>query len=190
MKLVLSSCDFRNKTSRQVIFDNLPRPIAQCRLLFVPNEKSTSDKVKGGKYHDRMAEFGFTPALVRVLDYTDPVACLDLDIDVLYISGGNTFLTLDRLRRCGFDRELIRYIRAGVTYIGGSAGAHMVCTDLTHVALYDPPPAGMTDLCGLGLTDVTLLCHYTPARQVHLEALRAQNKRVIPLTNSDSCVIQ
>ena len=189
MKLILSSCDFRNERSRQFILDNLPKPIAECRLLFIPNEKSTPDKVASGKYHARMAEFGFTPALVHVLDYANPASCFGLDIDVLYISGGNTFATLDRIRRCGFDREIVRYIRTGVIYVGGSAGGHIVCGDLAHVARYDAPPDGMTDLRGLGLTDMTLLCHFTPARESHLDELITAGHKVVTLTDEQSIVM-
>ena len=189
MKLILSSCDFRNENSRQIILDNLPKPISECRLLFIPNEKATSDKVASGKYHARMAELGFDPALVRVLDYADPAPSFGLDIDVLYISGGNTFATLDRIRRCGFDREIVRYIRAGVTYVGGSAGAHIVCGDLAHVARYDAPPDGMTDLRGLGLTDMTLLCHFNPARESHLDELITAGHKVVTLTDEQSIVM-
>lgn len=189
MKLILSSCDFRNEHSRQVILDNLPKPLSECRLLFIPNEKVTSDKVACGKYHARMTELGFDPALVCVLDYADPTASVGLDIDVLYISGGNTFATLDRIRRCGFDREIIRYIQAGVTYVGGSAGAHMVCGDLTHVARYDAPPDGMAELRGLSLIDLTFLCHFTPARESHLDELKTTGRKVVTLTDEQSIVI-
>ncbi len=190
MKLILSSCDFRNERSRQVILENLPKPIEKCRLLFIPNEKSTPDKVASGQYHARMVELGFTPSLVHVLDYADPAPCFGLDIDVLYISGGNTFATLDNIRKCGFDREIIRYIQSGVTYIGGSAGAHVVCHDLSHVARYDTPPEGMTELCGLGLADLTLICHFTPDRQGHMDELTAQSRHPISLTDGDSLIIQ
>ncbi|MBQ9151584.1 MAG: Type 1 glutamine amidotransferase-like domain-containing protein [Clostridia bacterium] len=191
MKLILSSCDFRNEHSRQFILDNLPKPIAECRLLFIPNEKSTSDKVVSGKYHARMAEFGFTPALVRVLDYTNPAPCFGLDIDVLYVSGGNTFATLDRIRKSGFDREMIHYIQSGVTYIGGSAGAHIVCNHIPHVARYDTPPEGMTDLQGLGLADMTLLCHFASERQAHYDELlqTANGKSIVALTDEQSILI-
>ena len=190
MKLILSSCDFRNENSRQVILDNLPKPLSECRLLFIPNEKSTSDKVANGKYHARMAEFGFSPTLVHVLDYADPAPCLGLTIDVLYISGGNTFSTLDRIRGCGFDREIVRYIRAGVTYVGGSAGAHIVCGDLTHITRYDAPPEDMTELHGLGLADLTLICHFTHDRQGHMDELAGENRHPIPLTDGDTIIIQ
>lgn len=189
MKLILSSCDFRNETSRRFILDHLPKPLSECRLLFIPNEKSTPDKVKAGKYHTRMAEFGFTPTLVYVLDYADPAPCMNLDIDVLYISGGNTFATLDRLRKCSFDREIVRYIQADVTYVGGSAGAHIVCDDISHIARYDTPPEGMMDLCGLGLTDLTLICHFTSARQGHLDELITAGKKVVTLTDEQSILI-
>lgn len=190
MNMILSSGDFRNGTARKIILDHLPKPIAECRLLFIPNEKSTSDNVKAGKYHARMAEFGFIPALVHVLDYADPLLCMNLDIDVLYVSGGNTFATLDCIRKCGFDREIIRYIQAGVTYIGGSAGAHMVCDDISHVSRYDTPPEGTTHLRGLGLTDLTLICHFTPACQGHWDELIAAGKKVMTLTDEDSLIIQ
>ena len=189
MKLILSSCDFRNETSQRFILDHLPKPVSECRLLFIPNEKSTPDKVKCGKYHARLAELGFTPSLVHVLDYENFAPCLNLDIDVLYISGGNTFATLDRIRGCDFDREIIRYIRSGVTYIGGSAGAHIVCEDISHVARYDTPPEGMTELCGLGLAGLTLICHFTPDRQEYLDELMSSGKKVTALTDEQSILI-
>ena len=36
MKLILSSCDFRNEKSKKTIIDNLSKPIDQCKLLFIP----------------------------------------------------------------------------------------------------------------------------------------------------------
>ena len=59
MKLILSSCDFRNENSKQVIIDNLNKPINQCRLLFVPNEKATAEAILGEMYYSRIQEFGF-----------------------------------------------------------------------------------------------------------------------------------
>ncbi len=190
MTLLLSSSDFSHPASRAVILEHLPGPIGECRLLFIPNEKATSDKVKSGKYHARMAEHGFDPARVSVLDFADPSPCLGLDIDVLYVSGGNTFLTLDRLRACGFDRDVTDHIRRGVTYIGGSAGAHLVCGDLSHIARYDEPPAHMTDLCGLGLIDLTLLCHFSPARQAHCDELVESGRTVHALPDGASLIVR
>ena len=190
MKLILSSCDFRNDVSRKTILQHLPKPVADCRLLFIPNEKATTEAIRSGKYHRRMSEFGFCENHVVVFDYRHAEACMGMDIDVLYVSGGNTFVTLDRIRSSGFDTEFIRYIRSGVTYIGGSAGAHIVTQDVSHVAEFDECPKGMTDLRGLGLFDGILVCHYTDERREHYERLVNEGKfKVYALTDNDFIVI-
>ena len=142
MKLILSSCDFLNEKSKKVILNNLPKPIGECRVLFIPNEKSNKEAIQNGKYCGWLVRDGFSEENCFVFDREEPDKFKDLDIDCLFISGGNTFLILDDLRKCGFDKEIIRYIKSGVTYIGGSAGAHIVTGDISHVAKYDEPPEG------------------------------------------------
>ena len=190
MNLILSSCDFRNEKSQKTIIEHLPKPIEECRLLFIPNEKATPEAIHSEKFYRRMQEFGFAKENTTVFDYYNPNAFLDLNIDVLYVSGGNTFKTLDRIRKSGFDKEMIRYIKTGVTYIGGSAGAHIVTSNVAHVSHYDDPPEGMTNFSGLGIFDGILICHFTPERQLHYEQLQNEGKyKVYPLTDEDSIVI-
>ncbi len=189
MKLILSSCDFRNDNAQNVILQNLPHPIDKCRLLFIPNEKATYASVHSEKYIVRMMSFGFAKENIVIFDHTDADAYTDLTIDVLYISGGNTFLTLQRLRDCGFDRAIVDYIRTGVTYIGGSAGAHIVSKSIAHLTEIDECPADMTDLSGLGLFDGILVCHYTDARKVLFETLQTGGEYpVYALTDDESLV--
>lgn len=190
MKLILSSCDFRNEKSRQVILENLNKPIEECRLLFIPNEKESPKKLKSGLYHDRMIEFGFSKENIQIFDYKHPQKFCNLDIDVLFISGGNTCKTLYRIKSHGFDKEIIRYIKSGVTYIGGSAGAHIVSNDISHVRRYDPPQDVMTDFSGLGLFDGIFICHYSQEREEHYKELVKEGKfNVITLRNDESIVI-
>lgn len=189
MKLILSSCDFRNENSRKTIFDNLPKPINECRLLFIPNEKATLDAIKGEKYYKRMQEFGFSKENITVFNYYAPKDFMSLDIDVIYVSGGNTLKTLHRIRNSVFDKELVRYIKSGVTYIGGSAGAHIVTEDVLHVSGYDPAPQGMSDFSGLGLFHGILICHYSEARKDLYDKLVSEGKKVYALTDDDSLVI-
>lgn len=80
-----------------------------------------------------------------------------LEIDVIYISGGNTFATLDRIRKAHFDVEIKRYVENGATYIGGSAGAHIASINIEHVTKYDSNTPCMTDFNGLGLLDGILI---------------------------------
>ena len=190
MKLILSSRDFRNEASRRVILSHLPKPISQCRVLFIPNEKWTPERLNTGFYARRLQEFGFSEGAIFIFDPRFPDAFRNLALDVIYVSGGNSFETLSLLRRCSFDQEIIRLIHSGVVYIGGSAGAHLVSADLSHLSRYDAIPEGMTGFHGLGLFQGILLCHFTADRQAHLNELRRSAAYPIhPLTDADSIII-
>ena len=190
MKLILSSCDFRNDMSKQTIIDNLNKPIDQCKLLFIPNEKATYELIHSDLYYLRMEEFGFIRNNVTVFDYYNSEDFSDLNIDVVYISGGNTFKTMQRIRDCGFDKEIIRYVKNGAVYIGGSAGAHIASKSIEHVSAFDSVPEGMTDFNGLGLFDGIFICHYTDDRKVIYDELKSQGKyNVVALSNDESVLI-
>jgi len=188
--LLLSSCDFRNEKAEDVILQHLPKPIGDCRVLFIPNEKATHESIVGCKYHRRLEEFGFQADNVAVFDHTCPDAFRNLDIDAIYISGGNTFATLQKLRDTGFDKDIIRYVHNGVTYIGGSAGAHIASKDITHVAAFDDVPDGMTDFSGLSLFDGVLICHYTPEREIYFKQLQANSTCPVYALTDDDVMIE
>lgn len=190
MKLILSSCDFRNDNAKKTIIDNLSKPIEQCKLLFFPNEKATYEAIHSEKYYLRMQEFGFARDNIAVFDYYNAQQFIDLDLDVIYISGGNTFATLKRIKDCGFDKEIIRYVKSGVIYIGGSAGAHIVTQNIEHIAAFDSIPDGMNDFNGLGLFDGIFICHYTEERKALYDKLKAEGKyKVYTLKDDESLVV-
>ena len=190
MKLILSSCDFRNEKARNTILKNLEKPIEYCKLLFMPNEKATIEAIHSEKYYFRMQEFGFRRENILIFDYWNPKIFVGLDIDIIYVSGGNTFKTIKRIKECGFDREINRYVAAGVTYIGGSAGAHIASKSIEHVSFFDSVPDGFSDFLGLGLWDGVLICHYTPDRKAIFDQLRQDGKyKVYALTDEDSLII-
>ena len=190
MKLILSSCDFRNEKSKKAILNNLSKPIDQCKLLFIPNEKATQEAIHSEKYFLRMQEFGFARDNISVFDYYNEQQFINLDLDVIYISGGNTFATLKRIKDCGFDKEIIRYVRLGVLYIGGSAGAHIATQSVAHIAAFDPIPDGMTDFKGLGLFDGIIFCHYTEEHKALYDKLKSEGKyKVFALRDEDSLVV-
>ena len=69
MRLILSSCDFSNPSSRRCITEHLPVKLARCRVLFIPNEKATSEKIQSGKYHARLQSYGFMPEYFYIFDH-------------------------------------------------------------------------------------------------------------------------
>ena len=161
MKLILSSSDFINERSKKVILDNLDKELSDNKVLFIPNEKATKEKINSNKYYDRLYIDGFINRdNIYIFDETEADRFRNLDIDLIYIGGGNTFATLNKIRKCGFDKDIINYINSGVTYIGGSCGAHIVTKNIEHLLELDDNYVGITDYNALGLFDGIIIPHY------------------------------
>ena len=138
-------------------------------------------------YESRLCAFGFCQKNIYVADYFAPALYFELDIDIIYISGGNTFGTMKWLRDTGFDRAILNYVHKGAIYIGGSAGAHIATADISHIAKYDENTYGFSDFSGLGLYDGILICHYNEQRKQYAEELRRSGEySVTTLTNEQS----
>ena len=191
MRLILSSCDFSGERSREDIINNLGKPLQECRVLFFPNEKGLEMSIRKSKYVKRLENYGFSRENINVFDYSAPENYKDLDIDAVYISGGNTFGTLMRIRDAGFESNIVEYVEKGAVYIGGSAGAHIASADIRHVEKYDENRFGITDYKGLGLYEGIFICHFTEQRREHFESLKGEGSfEVIPLTDEDSLIVE
>ncbi|MEV7972132.1 Type 1 glutamine amidotransferase-like domain-containing protein [Cellulomonas sp. NPDC089187] len=83
------------------------------------------------------------------------------EIDVLYVAGGNIFVLVDHLRRTGLDRVITDRVRAGLPYIGLSAGSVVTGPSIEAISLMDDPSEApeLTDLTGLGLISDVVLPH-------------------------------
>ena len=197
MKLILSSSDFINDCSKQVIMDNIDKELSDSKVLFIPNEKATKEKIESDKYYDRLYRDGFTNrANIYIFDETEVDKFRNLDIDLIYISGGNTFATLDKIRKCGFDKDIINYIKDGVTYIGGSCGAHIVTKNIEHLLELDDNYLNIKDYDALGLFDGIIIPHYNEEeynpelrKRVYDRLVNENKYNVYALTNADSLVV-
>ena len=197
MKLILSSCDFINENSKKVILDNLNKKLEDNKVLFIPNEKANKEKINSNKYYDRLYIDGFTNKdNIYIFDETNVEKFRKLDIDIIYISGGNTFATLDKIKKCNFDKDIINYIKNGVIYIGGSCGAHIVTKNIKHLLDLDDNYINITDFNGLGLLDGIIVLHceaeeYNPKfrEEVYNKCINDGKYKVYRLTNNDSIVI-
>lgn len=197
MKLILSSSDFINDCSKQVIMDNIDKELSDSKVLFIPNEKATKEKIKSDKYYDRLYRDGFiNKDNIYIFDESEVDEFRNLDIDLIYISGGNTFATLDKIRKCNFDKDIINYVRNGVTYIGGSCGAHIVTKNIEHLLELDDNYLNIKDYDALGLFDGIIIPHYNEEeynpelRKRVYDRLVDENKyNVYALTNADSLVV-
>ena len=188
MKLILSSCDFLNENSKKCILDNIAKPLDKNKVLFIPNEKFQVDNLD--KYYKRLEYDGFKKENTFIFNEYEVDKFKDLDIDLIYIGGGNTFYTLDKLKKTNFYKCIIEYLNKGVIYIGGSCGAHIVSSNIEHVLAFDTNYVGLTDFNGLNLFKGIIIPHYNKDREYVYNSLLKKNKyKVYPLTNDGSIVI-
>lgn len=188
MKLILTSTDFLTDNSRNKILSEL-KDVSKCKILYIPNENATIEKIKSNKYYDRLQEYGFKRENIYVFNYEEPNKFKNLNIDAIYIGGGNTFSMLKILKDTKFDKEIIKYVKNGVTYIGGSAGAHIVTKNIKHVLPFDNNSVGLKDYNGLGLFDGILFCHYTDDRKKYVDDCKKRNKYNVSILRDDETII-
>lgn len=83
------------------------------------------------------------------------------EIDALYVASGSTFALLEALRTSGNDAVITDHVRAGLPYIGSSAGSIIAGPDAAPLSLMDDPADGplLRDTKGLGLIGTTIVPH-------------------------------
>lgn len=89
------------------------------------------------------------------------------EFDLLFVGGGNTFNLLEHVAGSGFMDPVRRFVAAGGTYYGGSAGAVLAGGNIAIADAYDRNETGLEDLAGLGLIPhYNVLPHYGPKMEV------------------------
>ena len=91
--------------------------------------------------------------------------------DYIFVSGGNTFVLLQELRRTGADKLIIEHIAKGKIYIGSSAGSAILSKDIGYVKHMDPADAApglKGGFSALSVIDFYIVPHCTnfPFRKV------------------------
>lgn len=191
MKLILSSCDFLNINSRNTIINNVHKKLSDCKVLFIPNEEANEDLINSNKYYDRLYKDGFTnKSNIYVYNEKKTDEFRNLDIDIIYIGGGNSFATLAKIKKNNFIEDIHHYIEKGVVYIGGSCGAHIASKNIKHVLNFDDNEVNLSDYKALGVFDGIIIPHYDKSRRkIYKELLKEKEYNVYALTNNDSIVV-
>lgn len=82
-------------------------------------------------------------------------------LDAVYVASGSTFALLEALQATGGGRVLSDHVRAGLPYMGASAGSIVAGPDVTPASLMDDPADGpaLTSFHGLALVDQVVIPH-------------------------------
>ena len=87
------------------------------------------------------------------------------DADVIYFTGGNSFVLMDQLRKTETDELLKKELANGKLMIGESAGAIICAPTIQYIEQMDEKPEDYSqeDKEGLDLIDFYVLPHYLTA---------------------------
>lgn len=140
------------------------RAPSALRIGFVDDASTPyMDQPFAGFEWQQLTDLGFRLTRMTAGKYRN-AADFDSDlgtVDAVYLCGGHSFVLLGALQGNGTGEVLAAKVRAGLPYIGLSAGSVVAGPDIEPVAPLDDPAEapGVTDFTGLALVDTTVIPH-------------------------------
>jgi dipeptidase E len=165
MRLVLASGGIRTEERRQTL-------IGAMRALFGAAERAllipwaVADHGRSlDVMRSRFGEAGY--AFAGIHEASDPVAAL-YDAECLIISGGNTFRLLRELYARGLLGPIRERVRAGMPYLGISAGTNVACPTIR--TTNDMPITSPPSMDALGLVPFQINPHFVAGPTFAIDA--------------------
>jgi dipeptidase E len=180
------------------IIELLPKEPSKLNLVFIPTA-SNLYKNKSWLYKDRekLVAMGFKVKDVDIEGKTKQHLQKELvDVDVIFVSGGNTFYLLEKTIESGFDVIVKKLIAKGVVYIGSSAGSALVSPTIEAIkSLDDPSDApSLKSYDSLNLVPFLVMPHYLDEdyKKQYKKILKEWNNKGFELkllTNNQALVV-
>jgi dipeptidase E len=155
MRLLLGSGGFRTDERIRNLRAHLQSHLGKvARVLFIPYALHDHDK-----YLETMNERGLNAGyeLVGIHRAGNPREAV-LQAEAIYIGGGNTFRLLNALYQFDLLDVIRERVRAGVPYVGISAGTNVACP--TIMTTNDMPIVQPPSFAALGLAPFQVNAHY------------------------------
>jgi dipeptidase E len=155
MRLLLGSGGFRTEERIRFVTAQMRAYFGDVkRLLFVPYALKDHDR-----YVQVLTEKGLHGGYLieGIHRHPDPQQAVR-DAPAIYVGGGNTFRLLSELYRLGLIDVLRERVRAGVPYLGISAGTNVACPTIK--TTNDMPITLPPSLDALGLVPFQINPHY------------------------------
>ena len=155
MRLLLGSGGYRTPERTETLRACLRAHLQDVKqVLFVPYALHDHDK-----YVETMTERGLNAdyELVGIHRCADPRKAVET-AQAIYIGGGNTFRLLNALYQLDLLGPIRERVRAGIPYIGVSAGSNVACP--TIMTTNDMPIVQPPSFQALGLVPFQINAHY------------------------------
>lgn len=162
MKFILTSNSYMVTKSW---LKHLPKPPAQMSAVFIDTAADMYDKATAAWLQiDRqmMVDAGMTVQDYTLVGKSKKELIQDLSkVDLIFVSGGNTFYLLEHAQKSGFVKLIQENAFPKAVYVGSSAGSVLLSNDIDAIKfLDDPKEAKLTSTKAIGLLNSVLLPHW------------------------------
>jgi dipeptidase E len=97
------------------------------------------------------------------------------DYSAIFIGGGNTFKLINEMRKTGFDKKIIDYIKNDGLVYGGSAGAIIFGESIDTALHADKNYLRLNNFAGLNIIDgYKIWCHYNIKDESDLKKIKGK----------------
>lgn len=108
MNIILTSTGLELDEVINKIKNILEIPFENIKMLVIPQARKYEYNKE--KYINDYVRIGFKESNIIMFDDEKPDKYKNLDIDLIYVCGGNTFLLQDCILKSKFDSEIKKYI--------------------------------------------------------------------------------
>ncbi len=162
MKLYLTSIA---SASLDKIVKELPKNPEDLKVLFIPTAADTyaaDNRQWFDADRNKFLELGFQIEDYDIKDKTEVELRKKLsEVDIIFVSGGNTFYLLEHVKKSGFDKVLRELKDSDKIYIGSSAGSIIMGPVIRPIQAFDhPKEAHLDNYNAIGLVDFVILPHW------------------------------
>jgi dipeptidase E len=161
LNLLLTSSGLSKRVIGEALQEMVGKKPSDCKVGFIPTAANVEPYPKDWMIAQfaQLARYGFYSIDVVDIsaDGVDWRARLK-DVDVLWLTGGNTFHLLNQVRKTGFD-EWLKAHGEGKVYVGASASTIIMTPTIAIADGYDENFCGIKDWNGLGYVDFEIEPH-------------------------------
>lgn len=108
--------------------------------------------------------------------------------NILMITGGNTFLLLNNLKKSGLDKAIVDFSNKDNFVISGFSAGALVLTpniEICNSRRMDPNDVGLTDFKSLGIVDFEVYPHYKDSYKVEADEYRKTTENEVRTISDD-----